>query len=211
MASERPLRELLRSRGVDDACRVIDPGDPRLEGLLYEGRRATVGDARAAEMEARTLKLGPAEYAAWRAQQRRPLDHMISGAPLSSESPAPFVLDGVACRSVWSFYQCLKLQETDPSRGAVAAGTSGRRRVGTGGRRSFRWRGLEIAVGSPEHGALIARATEAKLLAHPHVRQALLATGMSLLYMGQSGVTALGRYMPLALMVLRFRLQHRMM
>lgn len=200
----------MRSRGVDDACRAIDPADPQLEGLLYEGRRAIVGDARAAELEARNLKFGPAEYAAWRAQQRRPLDHMISGAPLSSEAPAPFVLDRVACRSVWSFYQCLKLEETDPARAAVADGTSGRRRVGTGGRRSFRWRGEEIAVGSPAHGALIARATEAKLLAHAHVRQALLATGMSLLYMGQSGGTALGRYMPLALMVLRFRLQQRM-
>ncbi|PCC70716.1 Bacteriophage protein GP30.3 [Nannocystis exedens] len=207
MASARPLRELLKGRGVAEACRSIDPGDPQLEGLLYEGRRATVGDARAAEHEARTLKLGPGEYAAWRAQQRRPLQHMISGAPLASDSPAPFVLGGLECRSVWSFYQCLKLPEDDPARAAVAAGTSGRRRVGTGGRRTFRWRGEEIAVGSPEHGALIARATEAKLRAHPDVCQALLATGMSLLYMGPADAQALGRYMPLALMVLRFRLQ----
>ncbi|WAS93696.1 hypothetical protein [Nannocystis punicea] len=203
----RPLRELLRSRGVDDACRSIDPNDPQLEGLLYEGRRAIVGDARAAEHEARALKLGPAEYAALRAQQRRPLNHMISGAPLSSDSPAPFVLDGLACRSVWCFYQCLKVPEGEPLRAAVAAGTSGRRRVGTGGRRTFRWRGEEIAVDSPAHAGLIARATEAKVSAHPLVRQALLATGMSLLYMGQRDAQALARTMPFALMVVRFRLR----
>lgn len=206
MSGARPLRETLRSRSVDQVCMLVDPGDPGLEGLLYEGRMATVGDVQADALEARTLKLEPAAYAAWRAQQRRPLNHMISGAPLGSDASAPFVLDRLACDSVWSFYQCLKLLEGDPARAEVAAGTSGRRRVGTGGRRSFRYRGEEIAVGSPAHGALIARATRAKVLAHEHVREALLATGTSLLWMGPRDATALGRYMPFALMVLRFKL-----
>ena len=206
MTGSRPLRETLRSRSVDQVCMLVDPGDPGLEGLLYEGRRAVVGDRQADALEARTLKLEHAEYAAWRAQQRRPLNHMISGAPLASDASAPFVLDRLTCDSVWSFYQCLKLLDGDPARAEVAAGTSGRRRVGTGGRRTFRYRGEEIAVGSPAHGALIARATRAKVMAHPHVREALLATGTSLLWMGTRNVTALGRYMPFALMVLRFKL-----
>ncbi|MCY1057319.1 hypothetical protein [Nannocystis sp. SCPEA4] len=207
--SGRPLRETLRSRSVGDVCLFVDPGDSGLAGLLYEGRMATVGDVRADELEARTLKLGRAEYTAWRQQQRRPLNHMISGAPLASDAPAPFVLDGLACHGVWWFYQCLKRLETDPSRALVAAGTSGRNRLRTGGRTTFAYRGEEIAVGSPAHGALIARATEAKVLAHPHVRQALMATGTSLLWMGPANAEALGRYMPFALMVLRFKLGPR--
>jgi len=205
----RPLRETLRSRSVDEVCMLVDPDDPQLEGLLYEGRMATISDVQADAIEARTRKLNYAEYAAWRAQQRRPLNHMISGAPLSSDAPTPFVLDRLACGSVWWFHQCLKLLADDPARAQVAAGTSGRRRLGTGGRTTFRYRGEEIAVESPAHGALIARATEAKVLAHPHVRQALLATGTSLLYMGPRNALVLGRYMPFALMVLRFKLGPR--
>ncbi|MDC0722448.1 hypothetical protein [Nannocystis bainbridge] len=204
-----PLRELLRGRGVEDVCRAIDPDDPELEGLLYLGRRATVADAHAARHEAHALKLDARAYEAWRAAQRRPVNHMISMSPLSSEWPAPFVLDGLACCSVSCFHQCLKLEEDSPARAAVAADTAERRRFGTGGRRTFRWRGEEIAVNSVEHGVLIARATEAKLKANPPVREALLATGMSLLYMGPPNALVLGRYMPLALMVLRFRIGAR--
>lgn len=75
---------------------------------------------------------------------------LISGDPLSSESIAPFVLDGRTYNSVWCFYQSLKPPPGD-TRGQEAA--AGRRRRLRGG-----------------------------------------------------GRTALGRFMPFALMVLRFKL-----
>jgi hypothetical protein len=50
---------------------------------------------------------------------------------------------------------------------------------------------------------LVGRATEAKVLAHAGVREALRATGTVRLAAGPS---ALGRYMAFALMVMRVRL-----
>lgn len=65
------------------------------------------------------------------------------------------------------------------------------RRPRGGGRPSFLHEGEEIAVGSTAHGVLVARATSAK------ARR---------LYMGDARSQVLGRFMPFALMVLRFKL-----
>lgn len=212
-SSEVQLRDLLRRRSFAEICARTEPDSPLLEGLLHEGRRSTIADAAADAREAKELGLNATAYAAWRAARRRPpLPRMVSGEPLASESHAPFVLDGAEYRSVWCFYQCLKLPEAHPDRAAVAMGRYRRRRgPSTGGRTTFAHRGEEIAVGSPAHGALIGRAVEAKAAAHEHVREALLASGTCLLWMGSWRPQALARYMPFALMVVRLRLWGRPM
>ena len=81
----------------------------------------------------------------------------------------------------------------DPSlaaRRAEAATGRGRERGRPGA--ELRHRGDRIAVNSPEHGALVGRATEAKVTTHADVRDALAATGTERLAAGSS---ALGRYM----------------
>lgn len=201
------LGQWLRRASVADVCARYDPYDREWEGVLYASQAATL----TAEQEAEMLrfsaqhKLRP-EWQRQRMIARQLLAErrmaMVSGDTLASEAIAPFVLDGREYRSVWSFYQSLKVHDGD--RAAVASGA--RRRVGRVGRATFRYEGHEIAVNSVEHGVLVARATEAKVLAHERVQQALAATGTSRLYMGDPTSQALGRYMPYALMVMRFRL-----
>lgn len=207
----RPLRDTLKRRSIAEICALVEPGERELEGLLYETIPPPVRrDAAAEAREARWRGMEVDEYVAWRAAQRSPPELMVSGAPLASEAPTPFVLDGRRYHSVWCFYQSLKLPETDPARALMAAGEYPRRRGPPRfGRTTLHYRGEEIAVNSAAHGALIARATEAKVLAHAHVREALAATGTSRLYMGYSSALVFGRYMPFALMVLRFRLGPR--
>lgn len=214
MAARRdpPLQDILRRRTIAQICASIEPDDPRLEGVLHEGHRPNRADHDADALEARTLGMNHQAYASWRAAQRRPLVRMVSGEPLASEAVAPFVLDGAEYRSVWCFYQCLKLLESDPRRPRVARGEfPDRARMPTGGRRAFDYMGEHVEVGSPEHGTLIARAALAKVAAHEHVRRTLLATGTCLLYMGWHDGQPLARYMPFALMLARLRLWPRPM
>jgi len=195
-----------RRASVAEICARIDPDDPECEGALYAVQTTNLTPEQEAEVlrHAARYRLSP------EAQRLSAIRHQllmegklweVTGQPLSSESIAPFVLDGCEYISVWAFYQSLKLLEDDPRRQAVASGR--RRRAPRGGRTSFRYRGEEIAVHSVEHGVLVARATEAKVLAHEHVQRALAATGTSRLYMGNSSSQTLARYMPFALMLLR--------
>lgn len=166
-------------------CRRFDPEDPSLAGALYERRVWTEADA-PAWLRARLI-----------GSERV---HTISGTLLGSWAPTEFVLDGGVYASLFAFWRSLKHPEGDPRRAATAAGHGrgrGRRDV------AFTYAGERIAVNSPEHGALVGRATEAKVLAHAGVREALGATGTLRLAAGSS---ALGRYMAFALMVLRVRL-----
>lgn len=201
------MRELVRRRTLAEVCALLDPLDPGCEGVLY-GSQAPAQDHD--EDDARFAAahgLGVEHHRRWIAARRLRNEGrlwLVSGDPLSSESVAPFHLDGRAYRSVWCFYQSLKFAAGDPRRAAAAAGTGGRCRGG--GRRAFIYEGEEIAVGSTTHGVLVARATEAKVRAHEHVRRALAATGTSRLFMGHANSQVLGRFMPFALMVLRFKL-----
>lgn len=135
---------------------------------------------------------------------------MLVGGPwLASEAPTSFELDGRRYASVACFYEALKLHEDDPERDAVALGLGrDRRRLRPARCGTFVHARQELVVGSPAHGGLVARATAAKVDAHAEVRRALAATGRSLLFMGGrygGAPQALGRFMPFALMVLRYR------
>jgi hypothetical protein len=200
-----PLAKWLRKASFAEIFARYDPNDSECEGALYEMQTPTITEEFEKDRLRFIARLSPEAQRQWMFRARL-LDEgklrMVSGGPLSSESVAPFVLDGRECRSVWAFYQSLKLPEGDPGRAAAARGEHGR--IGRKGA-SFRYRGEEIAVNSVAHGVLVARATEAKVLAHEHVQQALAATGMCRLYIGTSSSQALGRYMPFALMVMRLR------
>lgn len=197
--SDARLRQWLHRASVAEICGRHEPFDRALEGVLYAPQVAAI----TAEQEAEALRFAARHglHPAWQRERmvaRQLLAEgklaLVSANPLASESIAPFQLDGREHRSVWSFYQSLKSRDGDP-------------RPRQGGRRTtFRYDGLEIGVNSVEHGVLVARATEAKVLAHEHVRRALAATGTARLYMGEVNSQALGRYMPFALMVMRFRL-----
>lgn len=207
--ADAQLTRWLRKASMAEICERHDPFDRALEGALYASQRVSLS----AEQEAAARQIA-ARWGLRPELQRQWMDarqlvaegksRSVVGAPLGSESVAPFSLDGREYNSVWSFYQSLKLQDGDPGRAAVASGA--RRRVGRTGDRSFGYGGQLIAVNSVEHGVLVARATEAKVRAHEHVQRALLATGAARLYMGDPGSQALGRYMPFALMVMRLKL-----
>jgi hypothetical protein len=183
------LRTQLRTRPIDELCARLDPFDPALEGPLY---------APQVPPDAPTLR----GWERTRALRRAGLLVNVSGDPLCSEARAAFVLDGVECASVCCFYEALKHGPAE--RAAIAAGAAPPRRP-PARRRSFEYAGREIAVDSVEHGVLVARATAAKVEAHPAVRRALAATGEARLYIGDPHSQVLGRYMPLALMLLRLR------
>lgn len=166
-------------------CRRFDPEDVGLAGALYERRVWTEEDAPA---WLRSRFVGTERV------------HTISGTLLGSWAPTEFVLDGAVYASLFAFWRSLKYAEDDPRRAETAAGRGPRR-----ARRDvvFTYQGARIAVNSPEHGVLVGRATEAKVLAHAAVRAALGATGTLRLAAGPS---VLGRYMAFALMVMRVRL-----
>lgn len=203
----RASRTLL-TRPIAELCRE-DPLSPAWEGVLYQAQiPATPPDEvelrRFAERHNLDLPR-QREREVQRALLAEGRLRLISGDPLSSEAHTPFALDGTTYRSVWSFYSALKFPEDAPERAAAAAGTLLRRPRPARGD-PFLYAGETIAVGSPAHGALVARATEAKVAAHAHVQRALLETGEARLFMGDAGSGALGRYMPFALMILRLRL-----
>jgi hypothetical protein len=182
----RRVRELFRKTEIAALCRRFDPEDPSLAGALYDGRGP----------------LTPEET--WLRQQGRLAIEVrwfpISGGWLGSSAPTAFTLDGRTYASVFAFWRALQYAEDDPRRAETAAGRHPRR-----GRRGdrFTYEGARIAVNSPEHGALVGRATEAKVLAHAEVRAVLAATGTERLTAGPS---VLGRYMAFTLMVMRVRL-----
>lgn len=166
-------------------CRRFDPEDPSLAGVLYVRQVWTTTD------------MPPWLYARLAGTERA---HTISGGLLGSWAPTEFALDGRTYASLFAFWRSLKYAEDDPRRAETAVGRGrGRGRRGDG----FTYQGTRIAVNSPEHGALVGRATEAKVLAHAGVREALAATEAQRL---TAGPGALGRYMAFALMVLRLRL-----
>lgn len=179
----------MHRRSVEAACRALEPDDVACEGVLYDapGTRPD-WSLRTRYMHANYL--------------------MVGYDPLGSSAWTEFVLDGRTYASVGTFHETLKVREDDPRRGELALGRAGIRRVKPARRGSFVYMGAEIAVNSVEHGILIARATEAKVLAHASVRQALLASERRWLFIGE-GVGALGRYMPFALMVMRVLLARR--
>jgi hypothetical protein len=181
----RRVHKLLRKTDMAELCRRFDPEEAGLAEALYERRVWTEEDAPA--------WLRPRFVGTERV-------HTISGTLLGSWAPTEFVLDGVVYASLFAFWRSLKYPEGDPRRAETAAGR-GRGR----GRRDvvFTYQGERIAVNSPAHGVLVGRATEAKVLAHAGVREALGATGTLRL---AAGTSALGRYMAFALMVMRVRL-----
>lgn len=183
------LREALRRRSIEAACRSVEPDDVACEGVLY--------DAPGCEPD-------------WTVRMR--WQHAngvtIGYDPLGSSALTEFTLDGRTYASVWTFHEALKLAEDDPRRGELALRRTYTRRLNPARRGAFVYMGQEIAVNSVEHGVLIARATEAKVLAHASVRQALMASERRWLHIGES-VGALGRYMPFALMVMRVLLTRR--
>jgi hypothetical protein len=71
---------------------------------------------------------------------------------------------------------------------------------------SFAYGDCTIAVGSLEHGQLVARAVSAKVAAHEAVRRELARTGRARLIMGWQMSEPLGRVTPFALMIERLRL-----
>lgn len=203
------LAQWLRGADLADILVRHTAGDLELEGSLYASQSVELSAEQEAEVTATAARYRMDRERFRQATIARVLYttgrlRLVTGEPLSSESVAPFQLDGLGYRSVACFYHSLKLPEGDPRRAAVARGERQRRR--SGGRTTFGYHGQEITVGSLDHGLLIARATEAKVLAHDHVRRALAATGASRLYMGDAGSQVLGRTMPLVLMVLRLRL-----
>jgi len=184
------LREALHRRSVEAACRAVEPDDVACEGVLYDAPEFKPDwDLRTRWMHSKWV--------------------MVGYTPLGSSARTEFTLDGRTYASVGTFHETLKLAEDDPRRGELALGRWPRRgRVKPARPGVFNYRGEEIAVNSAEHGVLIARATEAKVLAHASVRQALLATERRWLFIGE-GPGALGRYMPFALMVMRALLPRR--
>lgn len=208
------LRALLRTCPLAELCARCDPLDAAWEGELYAVQEPPPLDLAAVDREAARHGFEREWYrglASRRGLLAAGLLRQVSGEPLCSEAEAPFELDGRRYRSVACFYQALKLAEDDPRRGALAEGrwTGSRRGPRPARRGVFTYAGQELAVDSPGHRALVGRATEAKALAHAHVRGALAATGSSRLFMGDAGSGALGRTMPFALMVLRLRLSGR--
>lgn len=211
--SRKDLERWLRSLAIDELCVRVDPFEPGLADVLYDEpvTRGTY-DAEADAAEAARHGLDVGFHSRW-LHARRLRDEgrtvLVGGPWLASEAPTPFELDGRHYASVAAFYAALKLRDDDPEREAVARGRGGRsRRIRPAWRDAFEYDGRRVAIGSPMHGGLVARATEAKVAAHAEVRRALATTGRSLLYMGGRygrGPQALGRYMPFALMVLRLR------
>lgn len=204
------LAGLVRTRAPWEDLFAADPFHPGWEEVLYEpqvlaGFYDPAEDERAASIHGRRWE----GYDDWIRQRRLRAEGrlwLVSGEPLSSESRRAFDLDGARYASVRAFYDSLKVGD-EISRAAVAACVydGPRGRILRPKAMSFRYGGRDIDVGSVEHCALVARATEAKVLAHEDVRAALFSTRRSRLDMG--AIATLGRSMPFALMVMRERLR----
>ncbi|HYI09241.1 MAG TPA: hypothetical protein VEK57_09220 [Thermoanaerobaculia bacterium] len=128
---------------------------------------------------------------------------------LSNWAPTPVHIDGELFACVETFFHALKFEEGSSERAFVAAvdGPSAQHYARRKRGRTFRWRGMEVAVGSPEHQALVAEAIASKVREHNAVKQVLLATGRARLRFPYSGTrNALGQATPLALMIERAKL-----
>jgi len=201
------LEGMIRGRAPWEALFAADPLHPGWEDVLYE-RQALSGRYDPVEDERLTRTHGPS-FAQW-VRHRRLLAEgrlsLVSGEPLSSETRRAFELDGTTYACVRAFYDSLKVDDAATRARIAACAYDGPSAViKRPSRPTFRYGGLVVDVGSLDHCVLVARATEAKVHAHDEVRRALLATKRARLYMG--AVTALGRAMPFALMVLRERLR----
>lgn len=99
------------------------------------------------------------------------------GRLMSNLADTPFTLDGIRYASVESFYVALKF--VDPERRAKAASLHGpaARSFGLKSKAvETRYRGETLVLGSDAHHALIKRAIQAKLLEHPAIASAFVAT-----------------------------------
>jgi hypothetical protein len=198
---------MIRGRAPWETLFAADPLHPGWEDVLYE-RQALSGHYDPVEDERVARMHGPS-YAEWTRHGRlraEGLLSLVSGEPLSSETRRAFALDGAPYASVRAFYDSLKVDDlVTRARIAACAYDGPKGLIARPSRATFRCGAHLVAVGSVEHCVLVARATEAKVQAHEDVRRALLATKRARLYMG--AVTALGRAMPFALMVVRERLR----
>ena len=107
---------------------------------------------------------------------------------LSNFAPTPFRLWGEDFTSVEGFWQGLKFEEGSPEQKRVfslyayeakRAGKAASKKPGD----TFRWKGKEYVVGSPEHQNLMLQALRAKFSQNPEAKKALLATrGLSLVH-----------------------------
>lgn len=135
--------------------------------------------------ECRFVDRGPREFAC-----REPINIVWTERglearwrPISNLAPTPFELDGAAYASVEGFWQGLKFRQPDArARVAALAGPEAMRagRAAPPGEAVI-YQGLSIAVGRPEHWALMRRACQAKFEQNEAARTALLATGERLL------------------------------
>jgi predicted NAD-dependent protein-ADP-ribosyltransferase YbiA (DUF1768 family) len=116
------------------------------------------------------------------------------GKLLSNLALTPFVLDGVELSSVEGFVQGIKFRPGHPNRERIfslsghearEAGASMQReishRLDCCKAQYVYWLDQEIAFGSDEHHALIARALAAKFAQNPRAREALIGTEHALL------------------------------
>ena len=212
--SSRGVTAILRMTPAD-ALAHIDPFDPRLDGELYmhqaPDREVTEDDVRAWVGNRRwppTSEQAMRSLTTARLREERKVI-LISGMYLSSQAATPFTLDDVLYPSLRSFYESLKVPTE--LRARFVAGAS-RRELGLGRGHhdaSFAYGDRTIAVGSLEHGQLVARAVSAKVAAHEAVRGELARTGRARLVMGWQMSQVLGRVTPFALMVERLRLAPR--
>lgn len=173
-----PTRVITKSDGT--TVEIYANGDtilrrPSGEVTIYQrdGIRVTIGpDGRRQETRVKS-ELRPEE---------KPLNVVSSGQEqigrlMSNFAETPFSLDGKRYASVEAFYVCLKI--TDPKektcvrklhgREAKAAGRKLQVTEATYGVKSF-------LLGGQEHHALIKEAIRAKLIQHPEIAQAFLAT-----------------------------------
>lgn len=137
--------------------------------------------------------------------------HLAFDGPLVSSASTPFFLDDERYDSIESMYHALKLPEHSEERAtcALAPGWQARRLTRRMRTDLFRYRGVEVKVGSAQHAGLIARAVAAKVEQHRRVQDALHATGRAQLVIRSSHrgapLNVLGRVAPAALMIERWR------
>jgi predicted NAD-dependent protein-ADP-ribosyltransferase YbiA (DUF1768 family) len=100
-------------------------------------------------------------------------------ATIGNFTDAPFDLDGERYRSIESFWQGLKFDDSAERRRIAQLPGAEARDIGDakGYGATVTYAGREIAVGCPDHWALMARACEAKFTQDAAARAALLATG----------------------------------
>jgi predicted NAD-dependent protein-ADP-ribosyltransferase YbiA (DUF1768 family) len=154
---------------------------------------------------------------AWEGRDDKPAEARYDWTGLNllcNAAPTAFNLNDERFHSVDSFAEALKFPEGTPEREACAmAAVVGAKRLARRIRgKEFTYRDQRIAVGSPEHEAVLAAALSAKVAQHPDVRAALRETGSARLvfplsYSRHPG--PLARVTPVALMIERWRLIHQ--